>query len=502
MNPDTAYNWLLSHHKETAYLQSLESLSSWDMRTYIPDKGLAHRAEQLATITKFVHTRRTDPQIAEMLFAVEESELVKNPLSAEAVNVREWRREYSRATKIPEDLAVRIARVSAEAETCWQTARRKNDWPAFKPYLEQIVALKREEASLFGPSNEPYDALLDEYEPGETACSLESIFAKLRESLLGLIERIKASSKQPNASILRLNYSPKKQKEFAKEVISQLGYDFEAGRLDSTAHPFTVGIGPGDVRITTRYDPNFFGAGFFGAVHEAGHAMYEQGLPGEHWGTPSGQAVSLGIHESQSRLWENFVARSLNFWKGFYPQAVEHFPHLQNVPLDDFYFAVNEVKPSLIRTEADEVTYNLHVLLRFELELGLLRGDLNAEALPSIWNEKMQSYLGIVPAEYSNGVMQDIHWAAGAIGYFPTYTLGNLYAAQLFATAKRQLTNLESDFSRGNFQSLLSWLRENVHKEGHRYRSRDLIKKVTGEELNPDYLMQYLVAKYGELYGL
>lgn len=501
MTPATAYQWLLNHYKETAYLQSTDGLLAWDMRTFIPAQGFAHRAEQLATITRLVHLRRTDPQIADRLDAVEASAWLDDPISAEAVNVREWRRDFDRATKIPEQLMVRIARVSAEAESCWQAARGRNDWAAFKPYLEQIVALKREEAALLEPADELYDALLDEYEPGETARGLEAIFATLRDSLVALLDQVRNSSKTPDASILHRDYPPDRQERLAREVVGRIGYDFSAGRLDVSAHPFTVGIGPGDVRITTRYNPSYFGSGFFASVHEAGHALYEQGLPAEHWGTPRGQAASLGIHESQSRLWENFIARSRSFWQAFYPPAVEQFPHLQNVDLDSFTFAVNEVKPGLIRTEADEVTYNLHILLRYELELALLRGDLEVAALPAAWNERMQSYLGVVPQDEANGVMQDIHWAAGAIGYFPTYTLGNLYAAQLFARARRELPSLDGDISRGDFTPLLGWLRKNVHEEGCRYRPRDLIQKVTGEALNPACLIHYLRQKYGDLYG-
>jgi len=501
MTPSTAYRWLLDHYKETAYLQSSESVLSWDMRTFIPAKGFAHRAEQLATITRLVHLRRTDPQIGDMLDAVETSAWLEDPASTEAVNIREWRRDFDRNSKIPEQLMVRIARVSAEAESCWQTARGRNDWAAFKPYLEQIIALKREQASLLEPAEELYDALLDEYEPGETARGLEPIFAQLRDSLPALLDQVRNSSKRPDAGILNRDYPPGRQERLARDVVGRLGYDFAAGRLDVSAHPFTVGIGPGDVRITVRYNPGYFGSGFFAALHEAGHALYEQGLPVEHWGTPRGQAASLGIHESQSRLWENFVGRSRSFWQCFYPLTVEQFPHLKNVDLDSFTFAVNEVKPGLIRTEADEVTYNLHILLRFELELELLRGDLEVEALPAVWNEKMQSYLGIVPEDYASGVMQDIHWAAGAIGYFPTYTLGNLYAAQLFAQAGRALPSLESGISRGDFAPLLEWLANNVHQEGCRHQPRDLLKKVTGEELKPDCLIHYLQQKYGDLYG-
>lgn len=501
MSSQEAYQWLLNHHKETTYLESMRNLLGWDQRTQMPFKGHVHRANQLACIAKFIHIRRTDPQIGEMLSAVEGTQFLEDPHSVEAVNVREWRRAFDRAVKIPEKLTVELARVGAEAETAWQNARPKNDWAAFKSYLQRIVALKREEAELLGYSNEPYDALLDDYEPGETARALEPLLAELRKGLADLLGRIEESSRKPETSFLHQDFPPYDQETFARKVVEHIGYDFEAGRLDPTAHPFSVDIGPGDVRITTRYDIGFLNTGVFGAIHEAGHAMYQQGLLAEHWGTPMGQAISLGIHESQSRLWENFVGRSLSFWKHFYPQAQKHFSALQGVTVEAFHFAINEVRPSLIRTEADEVTYNLHILLRFELELALLRGDLEVKSLPEAWNEKMKTYLGLTPPDYSSGVMQDIHWAIGAMGYFPTYTLGNLYAAQLLKAANKELGTLDEPISAGEFGPLLEWLRSKIHVQGSRYLPRDLIREATGEELNPNHLLRYLEAKYTVLYG-
>ena len=502
MNKQEAYDWLLNQHKETSYLESMRNLLGWDQRTQMPSKGHSHRASQLANMAKFIHARRTDPQIGEMLSAAEGTQLLADPRSVEAVNVREWRRAYDRAVKIPEKLAVELARVGAEAETVWQEARPKNDWTSFKSYLQRIVALKREEAESLGYSNEPYDALLDDYEPGETARALEPLLAELRNGLVDLLGRIEGSSQKPNTTFLHQDFPPYDQEVFARKVVKRIGYDFEAGRLDPTAHPFSVDIGPGDVRITTRYDTGFLNTGVFGAIHEAGHAIYQQGLLAEHWGTPMGQAISLGIHESQSRLWENLVGRSLSFWKHFYPMAQKHFSALQDVTVEVFHLAINAVRPSLIRTEADEVTYNLHILLRFELELALLREDLEVESLPEAWNEKMKTYLGLTPPDFSSGVMQDIHWAIGAMGYFPTYTLGNLYAAQLFKTAAKELGNLDERMSTGEFGPLLEWLRRKIHVQGSRYLPRDLIREATGEDLDPNHLIDYLETKYVALYGL
>ena len=501
MKPHEAYDWLVGHSKETAYLDSMRSLLSWDQRTQIPEKGHRHRAAQLATMAGLVHNRMTDPRIGEMLARVEDSELVADALSVEAVNVREWRRSYDRAIKVPERLAVALAKVSAEGESAWEKARPRNDWPAFEPYLNRIVALTREKAEAIGYANEPYDALLDEYETGETAKRLERLFDRLRKSLMTLLERIRESSVTPRTSVLRRHYPRQAQEFFSRMVLDKIGYDLEGGRLDPSAHPFTVGIGPGDVRITARYNERFFSEGFFSIMHEAGHALYDQGLSVDHWGTPMGEAASLGIHESQSRMWENLVCRSLHFWQCFFPHLCERFRALKDVSLESFYLAVNEVRPSLIRVEADEVTYNLHIMLRFELEVALMRGALPVDELPGAWNEKMHAYLGLKPPDNAQGVMQDVHWSGALIGYFPTYTLGNLYAAQFFAQAEQTLGNLEDRFAREDFRPLLGWLREKIHSQGSRYRPRDLIHAVTGEDLNPENLTRYLEDKYGNLYG-
>jgi len=502
MNVAEAYQQLVSHSKETAYLGSAIAVLHWDQRTQIPPKAHAHRVGQLATLAKMRHQMVTDPIIGEMLAVVEDSDLTHDPISIEAVNIREWRRSYDRAAKISEELAVALARASAEGQSVWEKARPKNDWPLFKPYLERIVTLKREQAEALGYEQEPYDALLDDYERGETARSLEPIFSRLRPALVDLLEQIKGSARVSDLCLQRMRFPIADQESFAKAVAIHIGYDMDAGRLDVSAHPFTTGIGPGDVRITTRYKESSFSEAFFSVIHEAGHALYHQGLPLEHWGTPFCRPVSLGINESQSRMWENMVARSSAFWRRFYPEAQAKFAALHDVPFESFLLSVNEVTPSLIRTEADEVTYNLHVLLRFELEVALVRGDLQVDDLPAVWNEKMRAYLGLTPPDYSSGVMQDVHWSSGSIGYFPTYTLGNLSAAQFFAKANEQITDLEYQISRGDFSELLGWLRRNIHSQGSRYLPRDLIRHVTGEDLDSKYLIDYLNRKYTKIYML
>ena len=371
MTPDEACRWLAEHNLEIAYLKSMGQLLGWDQRTYIPPKGHPHRHNQFAMLAKWIHIRATDPRIGEALARVEASDLVADPMADSTVNVREWRRDYNLAVKIPQDLAVALAKATAEGETAWERTRPEDDWETFKPFLATVVTLKREEAQALGYAAEPYDAHLDLFEPGETAAALAPLLAELRMSLLRILAAVQGSAPRPQGEVVRRHFPMAAQDRFARFAAQSLGYDFAGGRLDQTAHPFSTGLGPGDVRITTRFDEHNFTQAFFGTLHETGHALYDQGLPADHWGTPRGDTASLGIHESQSRLWENLVGRSLGFWRFFYKRAQETFSALQDVSLNTFHFAINEVKPSLIRTEADEVTYNLHILLRFELGAGL-----------------------------------------------------------------------------------------------------------------------------------
>lgn len=501
MTPLEAYGRLTEKSKEIAYLGSTAALLHWDQRTTIPPKGHPHRVGQVAFLVKLIHQRATDPEIGELLAVVEGSEFVGNPVSDEAVNVREWRRSFDRATKIPESLAVELARTTAEAQAVWEKARPDDDWERFKPYLIRIVDLKREEAAALGFEHEPYDALLDHYEQGIKAVDLEPIFNRLVEALRSLLDRIDGA--RPRLPRLPpMHFPVADQKAFGLEAAQRIGYDVDAGRLDVSAHPFTTGIGPGDVRITARYSETSLHEGFFSVIHEAGHAMYHQGLPKEHWGNPLCRPISLGINESQSRMWENMVARSRAFWEYLYPIASERFSSLRDVSLDDFFRSLNEVHPSLIRTEADEVTYNLHIVLRFELEIALCRKDLEVDDLPEAWNHKTREYLGLTPTDHAHGVMQDVHWSGGAVGYFPTYTLGNLYAAQFLAAAARDIGDPEDRFRRGEFSPLLGWLRDKIHSQGTRYLPRDLVKAVTGRDLDPGYFIDYVEKKYGSLYGV
>ena len=502
MKPQDAYQWLRNHSIERGYLESTAELAAWDQRTYMPPKGHAHRAEQMAVLARLLHEKATDPRIGERLAELEGTELTREPSSPEAVNCREWQMSFDRTTRIPQPLEEELARVTASSETAWAQAKARNDWNALRPHLQRVFALLREKADAIGYENEPYDALLEEYESGETTASLTGIFEHLRQALVPLLGRITRAKNSRDPDILRGRFPVEKQERLVRTVAQAIGYDFERGRLDTSPHPFTIGIGPGDTRITTRYSEERFAPALFGTIHEAGHAIYEQGLMAEHWGTPMGTAASLGVHESQSRLWENMVGRSEGFWSHFLPLAKKELTSLATIEPAAFIRAVNNVQPSLIRVEADEITYNLHILVRFELELELMRDNLPVDELPAAWNEKMNTYLGVRPADGKDGVMQDVHWPAGLVGYFPTYTLGNIYAAQLMEAASACLGDIEAQIARGEFAPLRQWLGDNVHKVGKTYFPRELIRQVTGEYPNPTHLIHYFERKYSRLFDL
>ncbi len=498
-----AYTKLLHRVQEASLLGSCAEVLGWDERTYMPHKGSAHRAEQMALLARMTHEMLTHPEIGHLLDKVERSERVKDPASPSAANVREIRRNFDRATKLPKELVEEIARVTARAQQVWQEARAANDFSSFEPFLAKIVKLKREEAAAIGYESVPYDALLDHYEPGVVTAEVAAIFRELRAALVPLVSEIGASGRQPRREIIERDYPVDRQRMFGEACAAAIGFDFGGGRLDVTVHPFCSGMGPGDCRITTRFNPRRFNDAFFGILHEAGHGIYDQGLDPEAFGTPLGSAVSLGIHESQSRLWENQVGRSRAFWEHFFPLARNVFwDALQDATLDDFVFAINEVQPSFIRVEADEATYNMHIILRFELEQALVTGDLAPADVPAAWNEKFEQFFLLKPPTHALGCLQDIHWSMGGIGYFPTYTLGNLYAAQFMEKARADLGDLDADFRRGEFGRLKGWLNEKVHRPGQQFRAGELCRRVTGQPLSCRPLLAYLRNKYSGLYGL
>ena len=501
--PREAYDDLSCRVRQVSLLGSCSSLLHWDREAHMPPKGAQHRAAQHALLAGMCHEQFTDPKTGELLAAVEGTDVVADPLSDEAVNARELRRVYDRATKLPRELVEELARVTSLAHGEWVEARKKSDFAHFQPWLEKIVALKIRQADCYGHDGQRYDALLEDYEPGATAAWVSGVLGPLRDELVPLLDAIQGASRQPDTAILQRSYPLDRQELFGRLAAAAVGFDFQAGRLDVVAHPFCCTIGPGDTRLTTRYDEHDFGDGFFSIVHETGHGLYDQGLPAEHWGTPRGEPVSLGIHESQSRLWENLVARSLPFWRHFFPIAQQLFPDaLGDVKLEDFHFAANAVRPSFIRVDADEVTYNLHIILRFELEQALLSGDLPVADVPAAWNEKFAALFGITPPDDAQGCLQDVHWSGGGIGYFPTYTLGNLNAAQLFAAAREAIPDLEAQMAHGQFADLLAWLRESIHLRGQQHRAPQLIELVTGQPLSHQALIAHLRAKFEPLYGL
>lgn len=497
------FDLLCQQVRETALLESTLGLLEWDERTKMPHGAGSYRAEQIAHLTGMIHRRKTDPQLGEWLDALHAAPIGQDPHSDAGATIRELRRQYARLVKIPRRLVEELSRTAVLAQQRWVEARRDNAFPSFAPLLEQIVRLSREKADALGFADCRYDALLEDYEPGQTTAQVARALESLRAELVPLVSELADASRRPPVEILRRQFPVTHQKSLVRKAATAIGFDFARGRLDVTAHPFCCGAGPSDCRITTRYDECFFPTAFFGVLHEAGHGLYEQGLRTDQYGLPPGAAASLGIHESQSRLWENFVGRSRPFWEHLLPTAQQAFPDsLADVALDDFYFAINDVRPSLIRVEADEATYNLHIIVRFELEQALLNGELAVAELPAAWNEKYQKYLGIDPPSDAQGVLQDVHWSAALIGYFPTYALGNLYAAQLFESAERALGDLAAAFARGDFAPLLEWLRQSIHYRGQCYSAAELVEQVTGRALSHQPLLAHLRAKFRPLYGL
>jgi len=499
-----SYASLAEYLHRSATLSSVAALVSWDQETYMAGGGAEARADQIALLAGLVHERQTADELGDMIAACEEDDSVAED-GARAANLREVRRDFDRATKLPGDLVQALAKLGSQTQEAWKAARTDSDFPRFAPFLEQMLELTRRKAECYGvpPGGELYDALLDVYEPGANTAQLTAVFGPLRGRLASLIADLARSSGAPDESPLELPCDPTRQHAFGQLVLGAMGFDLGAGRLDTTTHPFCTGIAPGDTRLTTRYEGRFSEA-LYGTMHEGGHGLYEQGLPkrAQH-GWPLGEAISLGIHESQSRLWENLVGRSREFWTWALPLAVEHLsPEFAAFSVEDMYRAVNTAKPSLIRVEADEATYNLHIMLRFELERALIRGELAARDVPGAWNEKVREYLGLEVERDAQGCLQDVHWAFGLVGYFPTYCLGNLYAAQFWEAITRDLPDLPEQIAQGEFGALRTWLNGKVHVHGRRYSAAEICERATGKALSADPLMEYLEGKLRPIYGL
>lgn len=509
MPTHAAYDELCRLSREAATLGSVTSLLGWDQETYMPPSAAAHRADQQALLAALIHERRTNPRMGELIAQCEaDRSLTGDSDSPSAASVREFRRDYDLATKLPKELVSELARVGSQTQEVWKEARAKSDFAMFRPWLEKMVNLTKRKAECYGvpAGGEMYDPLLDEYEPGMTARQVEAIFRPLRDRLAKFLADVTARGKAPKTDCLTVKVDAERQHRFGQFILEAMTFDLKAGRLDVTTHPFCSGMAPGDTRLTTRYRDEKFTDALYGTMHEAGHGLYEQGLPKDDaalWGTPLADSISLGIHESQSRMWENLVGRSREFWTWALPHARKILgPALEPFSPDDLYRAVNTATPSLIRVEADESTYNLHVMVRFEVERALIKGDLAVADVPGVWNRAYKDYLGVDVPDDRRGCLQDVHWSFGAIGYFPTYTLGNLYAAQLWETINAEVANLSGQVSRGQFAALRQWLREKIHRHGKRWRAADLCRKITGKPLSADPFMKYIEGKIRPIYGI
>lgn len=488
--------------RETQLLSGIGQILDWDRETYMPPAGATMRAEQLELLAGLTHKQKTSKafrQALEKLIHLDSGKLYAhthtlNPRQIAALHC--WRHDYLKAVKLPEKFVKTFAKTSSQAITVWTTAKSENAFYKFAPYLDKLVTLSREKAELIGYEAHPYDVLLDDYEAGITTKEVNALFKKLRPAVTGLLDKI-MRRKGIDDSFLHNVVSEEKQMHFNKELLRAIGFDFEKGRLDISSHPFSSSSSPIDNRITTRIDTRNFFSAISSTLHEAGHAFYEMGLSIENYGSPLGEPISLGAHESQSRWWENLIGRSKPFWHHFLPLVQKKFKGpLVDVSLDTFYKAINKVTPSLIRVEADEVTYSLHIILRFEIECALIEGALNIRDVPAAWNEKMQMYLGLTPPDDRQGCLQDIHWSMGGFGYFPTYTLGNLYASHLFLAFEKTFLDWEKQIAKGDCAFMLQWLHEHFHAYGRQYTSVELLKKITGKKFSETAYLDYLNKKY------
>ena len=483
-------------------LNSAAAVLHWDQATYMPPAGAAPRARQLATLSRLAHEHFINPEIGRLLDALQPRLEDAPPEDDDAALIRYVRREYERATRVPAEYTQRAAAHSTEAFSVWAAARPENDFAAVQPYLERSLQLSREFANYFPGYAHIADPLIARADEGMKAADIRAIFAELRAALVPLVREIQSAAPVDNSCLFG-DFPRTEQYAFAREISAAFGYDFARGRLDETYHPFAIRFGHGDVRITTRADDRHLGDGLFATLHEAGHAMYEQGVAATLDGLPTGHGTSSGVHESQSRGWENIVGRSRGFWEYQYPRLQERFPTLAHTSLDEFYCAINKVEPSLIRVAADEVTYNLHVMLRFDLELALLEGELSIDELPAAWNARYESDLGITPPNYRDGVMQDVHWfGIGIGGLFQGYTLGNIMSAQFYGAATSAQPSIPEEIRRGEYGTLHEWLRANIYAHGAKFTPSELLQRVTGGGIKVAPLVSYLREKYGAIYAL
>ncbi len=496
----STYEEMLEISSQLRNLARAISLLSWDERTYLPEGALEGRSETKAELSQMYHKKLTSDKTKRVVEELNKESVQAELNEKEKAAVREMTRDFERRYEVPEELIKEMSKVSTKAQSAWEKAREKSDFEMFLPHLEKQIELKKKMAEHIGYENEPYDALVDEYEPGFTAKKIEKVFEPMKKELTSIATEI-FSKDDPGENIFEgKKFDIETQKKICREIADQFGYDFGHGRLDNAVHPFTIGMDD-DVRITNRYNEDNLNS-LFSLMHETGHALYEQGIPEELYGHPLGKGISMGYHESQSRLWENFVGRSPEFIEYLFPKLCDHYPRLEDHSKEGFYERINRVKPTFIRVEADEVTYNLHIALRFDIELAMFRDKIEPEEARTVWENKMEEYLDIVPEDPAKGVLQDVHWSAGQFGYFPSYALGNLYAAQIFNEIHEEIDGLGDKIREGDFDELRRWLRQNIHQYGRKYRAKEITKRLTGESLNEKYHIEYLKDKYGSIYNI
>lgn len=467
----------------------------------MPKDAVEGRSETKAELSRLYQEKLTSEKTKKCIEELNKESKQAELDEVQKAAVREMTRDFERRYNVPDELIKEMSVASTKAQSAWEEARERSDFERFLPHLEKLVDLKREATEYIGYENEPYDAHIDAYEPGFTAKKIKSIFEPMKKELSSIVAEILSTEIEPGKGIFEDEKFPiGKQRKFCRELAEELGYDYDHGRLDKAVHPFTMGMDD-DVRITNRYSEENI-TSIFSLMHETGHALYEQGLPDEWYGHPLGTRISMGYHESQSRMWENFVGRSKEFLDYIFPKLRNEFSGLKDVSKERFYRKINRVKPTFIRVEADEVTYNLHIALRYDIELGLFRDEIKPKETKVVWENKMEEYLDIKPGDPAKGVLQDVHWSTGQFGYFPSYALGNLYAAQIFRTAEKKIDGLKEKISEGDFTALRKWTKENIHQHGRRYKAEEMTERLTGEGLNEEYHIEHLKKKYKPIYEL
>lgn len=496
------YQNLVQKLEEITHLSGVMSTLGWDQEVMMPAGASEARAKQIAALAGVIHERMTDPALGECLNELKEKDF--DALGElERCNIREALHSYELETKVSTRLVQELAELSSRGHGIWVMARQANKFSDFAPVLKRFLELKQEWAQCVSPDLRPYDANIDLFERGTTMDMITPVFERLKQELIPLIHAIQEHSYQPDTAFLQGRFALDKQEALARKISQDIGFNFEQGRMDVSVHPFCGGSHPTDVRITTRYKDSNFVESLYAVIHETGHALYEQGRPHELGDLPASESLTMGIHESQSLFWERMIAQNKPFCQHYFETIRAAFPdNLKSATVDSFYRAINTCKPDFIRVEADEVTYSLHIILRYEIEKGLFDGSMQVDDLPHIWNELMQKYLGIQPQNDKLGVLQDSHWSGGAFGYFPSYTLGAMYACQFYQTLLREQPDTERNIAKGNFAPIKNWLNEKIHSQGRLYSPQELVQRVTGEALNPDYFVDYLKRKYGEVYGL